>query len=130
MQNTVFNVFIPHYELCQYKNTRIGKAGTACSMRRPPTWRRYPGPGRMIPEAFREADGGMTLYIRHELPGADQELNWMPAPAHRSLPPCFCIRPNQRCRRANGGCLRSIQRESTEDGSVITSTRGGGLKNP
>jgi hypothetical protein len=72
MQNTGFNVFIFNYAVCQYKNIqykniRIGKTGTACSMRRPPTWRRYPEPGRPIPDAFKDADGGMMLYVRHEL---------------------------------------------------------------
>ena len=28
-----------------------------------------------------DADGGLTLYIGHDSPGADKESNWLPAPA-------------------------------------------------
>ncbi|MCA9010411.1 MAG: DUF1254 domain-containing protein [Planctomycetaceae bacterium] len=28
----------------------------------------------------RDADGGLTLYFQHELPGEDKESNWLPAP--------------------------------------------------
>ncbi len=35
----------------------------------------------MLPELKRDADGGVTLYIQHESPGADKESNWLPAPA-------------------------------------------------
>jgi len=34
----------------------------------------------MLPELKRDADGGLTLYIQHESPGADKESNWLPAP--------------------------------------------------
>ncbi|HSO22570.1 MAG TPA: DUF1214 domain-containing protein, partial [Chondromyces sp.] len=27
-----------------------------------------------------DADGGLTLYIQHDSPGADKESNWLPAP--------------------------------------------------
>ena len=28
----------------------------------------------------RDADGGITLYVQNESPGADKESNWLPAP--------------------------------------------------
>jgi hypothetical protein len=34
----------------------------------------------MLPGLKRDADGGLTLYIQNETPGADQEANWLPAP--------------------------------------------------
>ncbi len=35
----------------------------------------------MLPDLKRDADGGITLYLQHESPGADREANWLPAPA-------------------------------------------------
>lgn len=40
----------------------------------------------MLPQFKRDADGGITFYIQHESPGADQEANWLPAPEG----PFFC----------------------------------------
>jgi hypothetical protein len=34
----------------------------------------------MLPQFTRDADGGITLYIQNESPGADKEANWLPAP--------------------------------------------------
>jgi hypothetical protein len=34
----------------------------------------------MLPHLKRDADGGLTLYIQHDSPGADKESNWLPAP--------------------------------------------------
>ncbi|MBP7937771.1 MAG: DUF1254 domain-containing protein [Phycisphaerae bacterium] len=34
----------------------------------------------MLPNLKRDADGGLTLYIQHESPGAEKESNWLPAP--------------------------------------------------
>lgn len=34
----------------------------------------------MLPDLIRDEDGGITLYIQHESPGADKEANWLPAP--------------------------------------------------
>lgn len=34
----------------------------------------------MLPQFVRDADGGLTLYIQHESPGAALEPNWLPAP--------------------------------------------------
>ena len=34
----------------------------------------------MLPNLRKDADGGVTLYIQHESPGAAQEPNWLPAP--------------------------------------------------
>lgn len=35
----------------------------------------------MLPTLKRDADGGLTLYIRHDSPGTDKESNWLPAPS-------------------------------------------------
>jgi hypothetical protein len=35
----------------------------------------------MLPNLKRDADGGITLYVQHESPGADKESNWLPAPS-------------------------------------------------
>ena len=35
----------------------------------------------MLPELKRDADGGVTIYIQHELPGKHLEANWLPAPS-------------------------------------------------
>lgn len=35
----------------------------------------------MLPALERDADGGLTLYIQHQSPGADKEANWLPAPS-------------------------------------------------
>jgi len=34
----------------------------------------------MLPQFKRDADGGITLSIQNETPGADKEANWLPAP--------------------------------------------------
>ncbi|RJF91880.1 DUF1254 domain-containing protein [Noviherbaspirillum saxi] len=34
----------------------------------------------MLPDLKRDADGGITVYIQHESPGADKESNWLPTP--------------------------------------------------
>ena len=34
----------------------------------------------MLPQFKMDADGGLTLFIQHESPGADKEANWLPAP--------------------------------------------------
>lgn len=35
----------------------------------------------MLPDMKLDADGGLTLYIQHELQGMDMALNWLPAPS-------------------------------------------------
>jgi hypothetical protein len=35
----------------------------------------------MLPKLKKDADGGLTLYVQHESPGAEKESNWLPAPA-------------------------------------------------
>jgi hypothetical protein len=35
----------------------------------------------MLPDLKRDADGGVTLYIQHDSPGASEEANWLPAPS-------------------------------------------------
>ena len=34
----------------------------------------------MMDDFVRDDDGGITLYIQHDSPGADKEANWLPAP--------------------------------------------------
>lgn len=34
----------------------------------------------MLPSLKKDADGGYTLYLQNESPGADKESNWLPAP--------------------------------------------------
>ncbi len=34
----------------------------------------------MLPGLKRDADGGLTLYVQNESPGAEKESNWLPAP--------------------------------------------------
>jgi hypothetical protein len=35
----------------------------------------------MLPDLKRDDDGGVTLYIQHDTPGADREANWLPEPS-------------------------------------------------
>jgi hypothetical protein len=35
----------------------------------------------MLDDLVRDDDGGVTIYVQHESPGADREANWLPAPA-------------------------------------------------
>lgn len=35
----------------------------------------------MLPGLKRDADGGVTIYVQQDSPGADREANWLPAPA-------------------------------------------------
>jgi hypothetical protein len=34
----------------------------------------------MLPDLQLDADGGLTLYLQHDSPGAEKESNWLPAP--------------------------------------------------
>jgi hypothetical protein len=34
----------------------------------------------MLPDLKQDADGGLTIYIQNDSPGADKEANWLPAP--------------------------------------------------
>ncbi|MCA9880434.1 MAG: DUF1254 domain-containing protein [Thermomicrobiales bacterium] len=35
----------------------------------------------MLPNLVMDADGGLTIFVQHESPGADKEVNWLPSPA-------------------------------------------------
>jgi hypothetical protein len=35
----------------------------------------------LVPSLQKDADGGFTLYVQHEAPGAGQDANWLPTPA-------------------------------------------------
>jgi hypothetical protein len=39
------------------------------------------GIGNMAEKLRVDADGGLTIYIQHDSPGQDNEINWLPAPA-------------------------------------------------
>jgi len=34
----------------------------------------------MLPQFTKDSDGGITLYVQHDSPGAEKENNWLPAP--------------------------------------------------
>jgi hypothetical protein len=34
----------------------------------------------MLPQFAKDRDGGLTLYVQNESPGANKEANWLPAP--------------------------------------------------
>ena len=34
----------------------------------------------MLPNLKMDADGGLTLYVQHDLPGPSLNSNWLPAP--------------------------------------------------
>ncbi len=44
------------------------------------TLNRYLINSAMLPQLKKDADGGVTLYVSHDSPGADKESNWLPAP--------------------------------------------------
>ena len=44
------------------------------------TLSRYLINSAMLPSLKKDADGGLTLYVSHDSPGADKESNWLPAP--------------------------------------------------
>ncbi len=44
------------------------------------TLNRYLINSAMLPQLKKDADGGLTLYVSHDSPGADKESNWLPAP--------------------------------------------------
>jgi hypothetical protein len=39
------------------------------------------GIGNMAEKLPSDPDGGLTIYIQHDSPGKDKEVNWLPAPA-------------------------------------------------
>ena len=34
----------------------------------------------MLPNLKRDSDGGLTIYVQHDMPAKDKESNWLPAP--------------------------------------------------
>jgi hypothetical protein len=34
----------------------------------------------MLPSLKKNSDGSLTLYVQRDSPGADKEVNWLPAP--------------------------------------------------
>jgi len=45
--------------------------------------KRYLINSSMLPDLARDPDGGITLYLQNDSPGAGKEANWLPAPAGR-----------------------------------------------
>jgi hypothetical protein len=41
---------------------------------------RYRIDSAMLPDLKRDADGGLTIHVQYESPGAARESNWLPAP--------------------------------------------------
>jgi hypothetical protein len=42
---------------------------------------RYVINSAMLPTLQRDADGGLTIYVQHDSPGAERESNWLPCPS-------------------------------------------------
>jgi hypothetical protein len=42
---------------------------------------RYVINSTMLPTLQRDVDGGLTIYVQHESPGAERESNWLPCPS-------------------------------------------------
>ena len=53
---------------------------------------RYVVNSPMVPSLQKDPDGGFTLYVQHESPGAAKEANWLPA-ARGRLRPDFPLLP-------------------------------------
>ena len=45
------------------------------------------------------ADGSLTLYIEHDSPGKDKEVNWLPAPAEGFFMVMRLYQPEERMYR-------------------------------
>ena len=45
------------------------------------------------------ADGSLTIYLRHDSPGAGRESNWLPAPKGPFYLSCGCMDPERWCSR-------------------------------
>ncbi|MDM7923026.1 MAG: DUF1214 domain-containing protein, partial [Pyrinomonadaceae bacterium] len=56
----------------------------------------------MLPDLIRDEDGGITLYIQHESPGADKEANWLPAPDGPFFMALRLYYPTERILRGEG----------------------------
>ncbi|OCP06304.1 hypothetical protein BC364_23115 [Ensifer sp. LC499] len=41
---------------------------------------RYLVNSSMLPNLKQDADGGLTLFVQHDSPGGEKEVNWLPAP--------------------------------------------------
>jgi hypothetical protein len=46
---------------------------------------RYVINSSMLPTLQRDADGGLTIYVQHESPGAERESNGLPCPSGRFI---------------------------------------------
>jgi hypothetical protein len=59
----------------------------------------------MLPQFKKDADGGLTFYIQHESPGANQEANWLPAPKGSFWMACAFIGRKTKRWKASGPSL-------------------------
>jgi hypothetical protein len=69
------------------------------------------GIGNMAEKLQSDAEGGLTVYIQHDSPGKDKEINWLPAPAGQFFIVMRMYQPEEdlrkKCIRANTSCRRS-----------------------
>ena len=49
----------------------------------------------MLPDLKRDADGGITIHVQHDSPGAERESNWLPAPQGAFVVPLRLFWPRQ-----------------------------------
>ncbi len=47
----------------------------------------------LLDQLVKDADGGFTLYVQHESPGADKEQNWLPVPQDKFNLTFRCYQP-------------------------------------
>lgn len=47
----------------------------------------------LLEHLIKDADGGFTLYVQHDSPGADKEPNWLPVPSDRFNLTFRCYQP-------------------------------------
>lgn len=60
--------------------------------------KRY-GIGNMAEKLPTNPDGSLTLYIQHDSPGKDQEINWLLAPKERFFVMMRVYQPEERMSR-------------------------------
>ena len=63
----------------------------------------------MLPDLKRDVDGGLTLYVQHDTPGAGKEANWLPAPSGPFFMVCASPGPSRKPSMVVGKRPRSIR---------------------
>jgi hypothetical protein len=59
------------------------------------------GIGNMAETLEPDADGGLTLLIQHDSPGANRQTNWLPAPAEKFFLVMCMYQPQEQMYRGN-----------------------------